>query len=111
MPTVELTWTAEEDQILAPYAQLLKTTVSDLIVQNGKGSAIQSAISVYANTIHESKDIPAPIADAIAPDAARIFEKVWQDWNSAKAFLPAIATQWEAIVTKAIAEANPAPAA
>ena len=108
MPTAKLEWTDAEDKILAPVAQLNKTTVEALILAHGKVTAIQSALASYAQLAIASGEIPKPIMDAILGDADVVFGFLWKDLTAENKLAASIAEHFPALVTKALADAEEA---
>lgn len=79
--TIKLT--AEEDQVLTPYAALVKTTVAELVAQYGLTQAVQLALRAYVDGL-QVKDavVPEQIQAAILRDSNAIWTAVDTDWRN-----------------------------
>lgn len=80
---ITITITAEEDQVLTPYAAMVNTTVAELVAQYGLVQAVHMALRAYVDGL-QAKDavVPAEIQAALLRDSNAIWTAVDMDWRN-----------------------------
>lgn len=83
--------TDSEETLLTPYASLLGKSVSDLVVEQGKFTAIQNGLRHFANVASSQGAVDKKILAAVSKDSGAIFNAIWNDWNGPQALVPLVA--------------------
>lgn len=96
MKQLSILLTEEEDNLLSAYGASLGKDPADIVAENGKSHAIQSALRVFANAVSASGAIDQAIAAEVLKDSGAVFNAVWNDWQGKKLFAPLVATHLQA---------------